>query len=71
VKDEAAGRLEFQQRVDQEAYGYRYRYALEWTGHKFSEILDLHYRTYDETAEAMVETTTYPTTGQRSEAPAA
>jgi len=36
-----------------------YKYALEWMGHKSSEILDLYYTMYDDTAEAAIKTIEY------------
>ena len=37
-----------------------YKYALEWMGHRDSEILDLYYRMFDETAEIAMKTIAYP-----------
>lgn len=39
-----------------------YKYALEWMGHTSSEILDLYYTMYDETADAAMATITYDAT---------
>ncbi len=36
-----------------------YKYALEWMGHKSSDILDLYYTMYDKTAEAAIATIDY------------
>lgn len=36
-----------------------YKYALEWMGHKSSDILDLYYTMYDATAEAAIRTIVY------------
>ena len=38
-----------------------YKYALEWMGHADSQILDLYYRMFDETAEVAMKTIAYPT----------
>lgn len=40
-----------------------YKYALEWMGHRSSDILDLYYTMYDETAEAAIKTINYVATG--------
>lgn len=40
-----------------------YKYALEWMGHRSSDILDLYYTMYDETAEAAIKTIDYHATG--------
>ena len=48
-----------------------YKYALEWMGHKSSEILDLYYKMFDDVAEQAIRTITYTTAGRDSEAPAA
>lgn len=37
-----------------------YKYALEWMGHSSSDILDLYYRMFDETAEMAMKTIVYP-----------
>jgi integrase len=37
-----------------------YKYALEWMGHSSSDILDLYYRMFDETAEVAMKTIVYP-----------
>ncbi len=36
-----------------------YKYALEWMGHKSSDILDLYYTMYDDTAEVAMATINY------------
>ncbi|CAN5530611.1 hypothetical protein BH09PLA1_BH09PLA1_25170 [soil metagenome] len=36
-----------------------YKYALEWMGHKSSDILDLYYKMYDDVAEQAMSTITY------------
>ena len=38
-----------------------FKYALEWMGHKNSDILDLYYTMFDETAEAAIRTIQYET----------
>ena len=38
-----------------------YKYALTWMGHSSSEILDMYYTMFDATAEAAIDTITYPT----------
>ena len=40
-----------------------YKYALEWMGRANSDILDLYYRMFDETAEIAMKTIAYPTPG--------
>ena len=47
-----------------------YKYALEWMGHKSSDILDLYYTMFDETAEAAIRTIEYAAKPQKK-APAA
>jgi len=37
-----------------------YKYALEWMGHTSSEILDIYYTMYDDTAQEAIETLEYP-----------
>lgn len=37
-----------------------YKYALEWMGHRNSDILDLYYSMFDATAEAAIRTIDYP-----------
>ena len=37
-----------------------YKYALEWMGHSSSDILDLYYRMFDETAETAMKTIVFP-----------
>ncbi len=41
-----------------------YKYALEWMGHANSEILDLYYRMFDDTAEMAMKTINYPVAGK-------
>ena len=48
-----------------------YKYALEWMGHKSSDILDLYYTMYDETAEAAMATIDYATHRPSANTPAA
>ena len=48
-----------------------YKHALEWTGHKSPEILDLCYKMYNDVAEQAIRTITYITGRRDSEAPAA
>jgi integrase len=38
-----------------------YKYALTWMGHSSSEILDLYYTMFDQTAELAMKTIAYPT----------
>ena len=38
-----------------------YKYALEWMGHRSSDILDLYYTMFDDTAEAAMRSINYPT----------
>lgn len=47
-----------------------YKYALEWMGHKSSDILDLYYTMFDSTAEAAIKTIAYAPSGGRKEKPA-
>ena len=37
-----------------------YKYALDWMGHKSSDILDLYYTMFDDTAEVAIRTIDYP-----------
>jgi integrase len=48
-----------------------YKYALEWMGHKSSDILDLYYTMYDETAEAAMATIDYAGHRPNANTPAA
>ena len=48
-----------------------YKYALEWMGHQSSEILDLYYKMFDETAEAAMATIDYAEKPQGAKPPAA
>jgi integrase len=48
-----------------------YKYALEWMGHKSSDILDLYYTMFDETAEAAIRTIDYPVADPSKRSPAA
>jgi len=48
-----------------------YKYALEWMGHKSSDILDLYYTMYDDTAEAAMATIDYATHRPSANTPAA
>jgi hypothetical protein len=36
-----------------------YKYALEWMGHKSSDILDLYYTQFDDVAEQAIRTIAY------------
>jgi len=46
-----------------------YKYALEWMGHRSSEILDMYYSMFDDTADAAMGTIDYP--GNDEDRPAA
>ncbi len=48
-----------------------HKYALEWMGHQSSEILDLYYTMFDETAEAAMATIDYAEKPQGAKPPAA
>ncbi len=48
-----------------------YKYALEWMGHKSSDILDLYYTMYDDTAEAAMATIDYASHRPNANTPAA
>lgn len=37
-----------------------YKYALEWMGHRNSDILDLYYTMFGDTAEVAIKTIEYP-----------
>ena len=41
-----------------------YKYALEWMGHRSSDILDLYYTMFDDTAEAAMRTIQYSWLGE-------
>ena len=41
-----------------------YKYALEWMGHRSSDILDLYYTMFDDTAEAAMRTIEYSRRGE-------
>jgi integrase len=44
-----------------------YKYALEWMGHRSSDILDLYYTMFDPDAHAAMKTLIYPTTAKPGE----
>lgn len=48
-----------------------YKYALEWMGHKSSDILDLYYTMYDDTAETAMATIDYTAYRPSANTPAA
>jgi integrase len=48
-----------------------YKYALEFMGHKSSDILDLYYKMYDATAQTAIQTLIYPRAIKLKQAPAA
>ncbi len=47
-----------------------YKYALEWMGHRSSDILDLYYTMFDDTAETAIKTIEYTFNKRDAESPA-
>jgi hypothetical protein len=43
-----------------------YKYALEWMGHKSSEILDLYYTMFDDVADQAMAGITYAKPGAKA-----